>query len=177
MLMANATAANVGLRLGAQAGVHTPVSACASSNESIALGLDMIRLGRADVVVVGGTEACIHPMPIACFAQMQAMSRRNDEPERASRPWDVDRDGFVLGEGAAMLVLETLEHAQARGARIYGELAGAGITADAHDMVQPNPTGDTQARAMTLRAARGRARPPATSCTSTPTPPPPRRAT
>ena len=95
--------------------MHTPVSACASSNESISLGLDMIRLGRADVVVVGGTEACIHPMPIACFAQMQAMSRRNDEPERASRPWDVDRDGFVLGEGAAMLVIETLEHAQARG--------------------------------------------------------------
>ncbi len=149
MLMANATAGNVSLRLGAQAGAHAPVSACASSNEAISLGLDMIRLGRADVVVVGGTEACIHPMPIACFAQMQAMSRRNDEPERASRPWDVDRDGFVLGEGAAVLVIETLEHAQARGARIYGELAGAGITADAHDMVQPNPVGDTQALAMT----------------------------
>ncbi len=148
MLMANATAANVSLRLGAQAGVHTPVSACASSNESISLGIDMIRLGRADVVVVGGTEAVIHPLPIASFAQMQAMSRRNDEPERASRPWDVDRDGFVLGEGAAMLVIETLEHARARGARIYGELAGAGITADAHDMVQPNPSGETQARAM-----------------------------
>ena len=129
MLMANATAANVSLRLGAQAGVHTPVSACASSNESIALGLDMIRLDRADVVVVGGTEGVIHPLPIACFAQMQAMSRRNDEPERASRPWDVDRDGFVLAEGAAMFVIETLEHAQARGATIYGELAGAGITA------------------------------------------------
>jgi 3-oxoacyl-[acyl-carrier-protein] synthase II len=149
MLMANATAANVSLRLGAQAGVHTPVSACASSNESIALGLDMIRLGRADVVVVGGTEGVIHPLPIACFAQMQAMSRRNDEPERASRPWDVDRDGFVLAEGAAMFVIETLEHAQARDAKIYGELAGAGITADAHDMVQPNPTGHTQALAMT----------------------------
>ncbi len=148
MLMANATAANVSLRIGAQAGVHTPVSACASSNEAIALGIDMIRLGRADVVVVGGTEGVIHPLPIASFAQMQAMSRRNDEPERASRPWDVDRDGFVLGEGAAMLVIETLEHAQGRGARIYGELAGAGITADAHDMVQPNPTGETQARAM-----------------------------
>jgi 3-oxoacyl-[acyl-carrier-protein] synthase II len=149
MLMANASAANVGIRLGARAGVHTPVSACASSNESISLGLDMLRLGRADVAVVGGTEACIHPMPIACFAQMQAMSRRNDEPERASRPWDVDRDGFVLGEGAAIFVIETLEHAQARGARIYGELAGAGITADAHDLVQPNPAGDTQAAAMT----------------------------
>jgi 3-oxoacyl-[acyl-carrier-protein] synthase II len=149
MLMANASSGNISLRLGAQAFAHTPVSACASSNESLAHALDQIRLGRADVVVAGGTESVIHPMPIACFANMQAMSRRNDEPERASRPWDVDRDGFVLGEGAAMLVLETLEHAQARGARIYGEIAGAGITADAHDMVQPNPTGETQARAMT----------------------------
>jgi len=149
MLMANASSANVSLRLGAQAFAHTPVSACASSNESIAMALDMMRLGRADVVVAGGTESVIHPMPIACFANMQAMSRRNDEPERASRPWDVDRDGFVLGEGAAMLVLETLEHAQARGARIYGEVAGAGISADSHDIVQPNPTGETQARAMT----------------------------
>ena len=155
MLMANATAANVSLRLGAQAGVNTPVSACASSNESIALGLDMIRLGRADVVVVGGTEGVIHPLPIASFAQMQAMSRRNDEPERASRPWDVDRDGFVLAEGAAMFVIETLEHAQARRAKIYGELAGAGITADAHDMVQPNPTGRTQALAMTRALREG----------------------
>lgn len=150
MLMANASSANVSLRIGAQAFATTPVSACASSNESIAHALDQIRLGRADVVLAGGTESVIHPMPIACFAQMQAMSRRNDEPERASRPWDVDRDGFVLGEGAAMLVLESLEHAQARGARIYGEVAGAGITADAHDMVQPNPTGETQARAMTF---------------------------
>jgi 3-oxoacyl-[acyl-carrier-protein] synthase II len=149
MLMANASAANVSLRLGARAGVHTPVSACASSNESISLGLDMLRLGRADVAVVGGTEGVIHPLPIASFAQMQAMSRRNDEPERASRPWDVDRDGFVLAEGAAILVIETLEHARARGARIYGELAGAGITADAHDMVQPDPTGASQALAMT----------------------------
>jgi 3-oxoacyl-[acyl-carrier-protein] synthase II len=148
MLMANSSAGHVSIRLGARAGAHTPVSACASSNESISLGLDMIRLGRADVVVVGGTEACVHPLPIACFAQMQAMSRRNDEPERASRPWDVDRDGFVLAEGAAMLVIERLEHAQARGAKIWGELAGAGITADAHDMVQPNPTGETQVKAM-----------------------------
>ncbi len=149
MLMANASAANVSIRLGAQAGAHTPVSACASSNESISHGLDMIRLGRADVVVVGGTESCIHPLPIACFGQMQAMSRRNDEPERASRPWDVDRDGFVLGEGAVMFVIERLEHAQARGAKIWGELSGAGITADSHDLVQPNPSGETQARAMT----------------------------
>lgn len=148
MLMANAPAANISLRIGARAGVHTPVSACASSNEAISLGLDMIRLGRADVVLVGGTEGVLHPMPMAAFGQMQAMSRRNDEPERASRPWDVDRDGFVLGEGSAALVIETLEHAQARGARIYGELAGAGITSDAHDMVQPDPSGVSQATAM-----------------------------
>ncbi len=148
MLMANAPAANVGLLLGARGGVHTPVSACASSNEAISDGADILRLGRADVVVVGGTEAVIHPFPLAGFGQMQALSRRNDEPERASRPWDVDREGFVMGEGAAVLVLETLEHAQARGARIYGTLAGAGITADGHDIVQPDPTGYGQATAM-----------------------------
>jgi 3-oxoacyl-[acyl-carrier-protein] synthase II len=155
MLMANAPAANISLRIGAQAGVHTPVSACASSNESIALALDMIRLGRADVVLVGGTEGVIHPLPIAAFGQMQAMSRRNDEPTRASRPWDVDRDGFVLGEGSAAFVIETLEHAQARGARIYGELAGAGITSDANDMVLPDPTGVSQARAMSRALREG----------------------
>ena len=104
MLMANAPAANIGLRIGARAGIHTPVSACASSNEAISLGRDMIALGRADVVVVGGGESVVHPLPIAAFGQMQALSRRNDEPARASRPWDRDRDGFVLGEGAAMLV-------------------------------------------------------------------------
>ncbi len=99
MLMPNSPAANVGLAIGAKAGVHTPVSACASGNEAIAHGIDMIRLGRADVVVVGGTEAAIHPLPLAAFAQMMALSKRNDDPERASRPWDIDRDGFVLGEG------------------------------------------------------------------------------
>jgi 3-oxoacyl-[acyl-carrier-protein] synthase II len=149
MLMANAPAANISLRIGARAGVHTSVSACASSNESISLGLDMIRLNRADVVVVGGTEGVLHPLPVAAFGQMQAMSRRNDEPERASRPWDVDRDGFVLGEGAAVFVIERLDHALARGAKIYGELASAGITADAYDIVQPDPSGQSQANAMT----------------------------
>lgn len=148
MLMANAPAANIGLRLGARAGIHTPVSACASSNEAISLGVDMLRLGRADVAVVGGTEAVIHPLPIASFANMQALSRRNDEPERASRPWDVNRDGFVLGEGAVLMVIETLEHATARGARIYGTLAGAGISADSHDIVQPDPIGYGQSLAM-----------------------------
>ncbi|MHA6511978.1 beta-ketoacyl-[acyl-carrier-protein] synthase family protein [Tessaracoccus sp. Z1128] len=153
MLMANAPAANLGLKIHARAGVHTPVSACASSNEAISLGLDMIRLGRADVVLVGGGEAVIHPLPIGAFGQMQALSRRNDEPERASRPWDVDRDGFVLGEGAALMVIETLESARARGARIYGTLAGAGITADSHDLVQPDPEGYGQSQAM-LKALR-----------------------
>ena len=149
MLMANGPAANIGLKIGARAGIHTPVSACASSNEAIALGIDMLRLGRADAAVVGGTEAVIHGLPIAAFGNMHALSRRNDEPERASRPWDVDRDGFVLGEGAVLMVIETLEHAQARGARIYGTLAGAGMSADSHDMVQPDPIGYGQSLAMT----------------------------
>jgi len=148
MLMANAPAANVGLAVHAKAGEHTPVSACASSNEAISLALDQLRLGRADIAVVGGTEATIHPLPIAAFGQMQALSRRNDEPERASRPWDKGRDGFVMGEGSAIMVLETLEHARARGAKIYGTIAGSGISADSHDIVQPDPTGEGQSGAM-----------------------------
>jgi len=148
MLMANAPAANLGLALAARAGVHSPVSACASSNEAIAIALDQLRLGRADVAVVGGAEACLHPLPVAAFGQMQALTRRNDEPEKASRPWDRDRDGFVIGEGAACLVLETLSHARARRARIYGTLAGAGISADSHDLVQPDPAGLGQRRAI-----------------------------
>lgn len=150
MLMANGPAATVGLALGAKAGVHTPVSACASGNEAIALGIDMIRLGRADVVVVGGTEAAIHELPLAAFAQMMALSKRNDEPERASRPWDKGRDGFVMGEGAGVLVLESGEHAAARGARVYAEAAGSGITADSHDIAQPDPEGLGATRAMKL---------------------------
>jgi 3-oxoacyl-[acyl-carrier-protein] synthase II len=148
MLMANAPAANVGLAVHAKAGVHTPVSACASSNEAISLALDQLRLGRADMAVVGGTEATIHPLPIAAFGQMQALSRRNDDPEGASRPWDRGRDGFVMGEGSAIMILETLEHALARGAKIYGTIAGSGITADSHDIVQPDPTGEGQSGAM-----------------------------
>lgn len=153
MLMSNAPAANVGLMVHAKAAVHAPVSACASSNEAIALAVDQIRLGRAEVTVVGGAEATIHPLPLAAFAQMQALSKRNDDPEGASRPWDKGRDGFVLGEGAAILILESLEHAQARGARIYGTIAGSGITADSHDIVQPEPTGEGQSGAM-LKAMR-----------------------
>lgn len=148
LLMANAPASNIGLRLGAQAGLHTPVSACASSNEAISQALDILRLGRADVVVAGGAEAVVHPFTLAGFGQMMALSRRNDEPERASRPWDTGRDGFVLGEGSVFFVLETLEHAQARGATIHGTLAGAGLSADSHDMVQPDPSGRGQSLAM-----------------------------
>ena len=150
MLMPNSPAANIGLAIGAKAGVHTPVSACASGNEAIALGIDMIRLGRADVVVCGGTEAAVHPLPMAAFGQMMALSKRNDEPERASRPWDKGRDGFVLGEGAAVLVLESEEHAKARGANVYAEAAGAGITADSHDIAQPDPVGAGATRAMKI---------------------------
>jgi 3-oxoacyl-[acyl-carrier-protein] synthase II len=150
MLMPNSPAANIGLAIHAQAGVHTPVSACASGNEAIALGIDMIRLGRADVVVVGGTEAAVHPLPMAAFGQMMALSKRNDDPEGASRPWDKGRDGFVLGEGAAALVLESEEHARARGAKVYAEAAGAGITADSHDIAQPDPVGRGATRAMKM---------------------------
>ncbi len=155
MLMPNGPAASVGLAIGARGGVHTPVSACASGNEAIAQGIDMIRLGRADVVVVGGTEAAVHPLPMAAFGQMMALSRRNDDPTAASRPWDRDRDGFVLGEGAAVLVIESAEHAERRGAKVYAEVAGAGITADSHDIAQPHPEGlgATRAMKMALREA------------------------
>lgn len=148
MLMPNGPAAWVGLELGARAGVHCVASACATGAEAITLGLDMIRAGRADVVVAGGTEAVIHPLPIAGFSSMRAMSTRNDEPEQASRPWDKGRDGFVLGEGAGTLVLERADHAAARGARVYARLAGAGITSDGYDIVQPHPEGVGAVRAI-----------------------------
>jgi 3-oxoacyl-[acyl-carrier-protein] synthase II len=150
MLMPNGPAAWVGLELGAKAGVHCVASACATGAEAVALGLDIIRSGRADIVVAGGTEAVIHPLPIAGFASMRAMSTRNDDPERASRPWDKARDGFVLGEGAAVLVLERADHAEARGARVYARLAGAGITSDGYDIVQPHPEGAGFVRAVQL---------------------------
>jgi 3-oxoacyl-[acyl-carrier-protein] synthase II len=151
MLMPNAPAANVSLHIGARGAVNTPVSACASGNESIAIAVDQIRLGRADVVVAGGTEAAIHPLPMAAFANMMALSKNTADPATVSRPWDLARDGFVLGEGAGALVLESEEHAKARGARIYAVVLGAGITADAHDIAQPDPVGRGGARAI-LRA-------------------------
>ncbi|MFF9284617.1 beta-ketoacyl-ACP synthase II [Streptomyces griseosporeus] len=148
MLMPNSPAANVGIELGAQAGVHTPVSACASGAEAIGYAIEMIRTGRADVVVAGGTEAAIHPLPIAAFGNMMAMSKNNDDPQGASRPFDVDRNGFVLGEGAGVIVLESEEHAKARGARIYVEAVGQGISADAHHITQPEPSGTGIAAAL-----------------------------
>ena len=148
MLMPNGPAAAVSLDLGARAGAHTPVSACSSGAEAIGYAVEMIRSGRADVVVAGGTEAAMHPMPIAGFAAMQALSTRNDEPERASRPYDTGRDGFVLGEGAAVVVLETEAHAKARGARIYAEVCGVGMTSDAHHIAAPDPEGAGASRAM-----------------------------
>lgn len=147
-LMPNGPAAWVGLEFGAQAGVHTPVSACASGAEAVVVGARMIEDGRADVVLVGGTEAAIHIMPMASFAVMQALSTRNESPETASRPYDKSRDGFVMAEGAATLVLESEAHAKARGARIYGVYAGAGMTSDGHDIAQPEPEGRGATRAI-----------------------------
>ena len=148
MLMPNGPAAAVSLELGARAGTHTPVSACASGAEAIGLAMEMIRSGRADMVVAGGTEAAMHPMPIAGFTAMQALSTRNDEPEKASRPYDTGRDGFVLGEGAAVVVLETEDHARTRGARIYAEVAGLGMSSDAYHIAAPDPLGAGASRAM-----------------------------
>ena len=148
MLMPNGPAANVGLEFKAQAGVHTPVSACASGAEAIGYAMEMIRLGRADIVIAGGVEAAVHELPMAGFAAMKALSTRNDDPTRASRPYDKDRDGFVLGEGGGIVILESLEHAQARGAKIYCELAGQGLTSDGYHIAAPDPSGSGVTRAV-----------------------------
>ena len=150
MLMPNGPAAAISMALSARGGARTVVSACASSTESIVNAYDHLQSGIADVIIAGGTEAAIHPLPIASFAAMQALSKRNDDPTRASRPYDVDRDGFVLGEGAGALVLETEEHALARGARIYAELAGGAVTSDSHHITAPDPEGSAAARAMVM---------------------------
>jgi len=150
-IMPNGPAAAVGLRYTARAGVHAPVSACASGAEAIALALDLIRAGRADVVIAGGTEAAVARLPLAAFASMRALSTRLEDPATASRPFDKQRDGFVLGEGAAVVVLESASHAAARGARIVGRLLGAGISNDAHHVAAPQPGGGGAARA--VRAA------------------------
>ncbi|MFB7256672.1 beta-ketoacyl-[acyl-carrier-protein] synthase family protein [Streptomyces nojiriensis] len=153
MLMANGPAAWVSIELGARGGAHTPVSACASGGEALSLALDLIRLGRADVVVAGGTEACVHPLPLAGFAQAKAHSTRNDEPAAASRPFDTGRDGFVIGEGAGLVVLERAEFAAARGARVYARLAGAGVTSDAHHITAAHAPGQVRAIRTALASA------------------------
>ncbi len=148
MLMPSGPAAAVGLEFHAAAGVHAPVSACASGAEAIGVAARMIQDGRADVVLAGGTETPIHQLTMAGFAAMRALSTRNNDPQAASRPYDVDRDGFVMGEGAGVLVLESEEHARARGARIYAYVVGAGMTADAHHIAQPDPEGKGATRAI-----------------------------
>lgn len=148
MLMPNGPAAAVGMALGAKAGARTAVSACASGNEAIANAFHRIQRGEADVVVAGGAEAAIHPLPIAAFAAMHALSRRNDSPAEASRPYDTNRDGFVMGEGAGALVLESLESANARGAKIYCEIVGGSVTSDSYHITAPDPEGEGAARAM-----------------------------
>jgi 3-oxoacyl-[acyl-carrier-protein] synthase II len=153
MLMPNGPAAAIEMSLGARAGARTVVSACASSTESIVNAYDHLQAGYADIIIAGGSEAAIHPLPIAAFASMQALSKRNDDPATASRPYDLTRDGFVLGEGGAAIVLETEEHALARGARIYAELLGGAVTSDAYHITAPDPEGSAAARAMIAAVA------------------------
>ena len=148
MLMPNGPAANVGLELQAKAGVHTPVSACASGAEAIGYAFEMIKSNRADIIVAGGVEAAIHQLPMAAFGQMKALSTRNENPAAASRPYDIDRDGFVLGEGGGVLILEEYECAKARGAKIYCEIAGQGLTSDGYHIAAPDPDGGGVQRAI-----------------------------
>ena len=148
MLMPNGPAAAIGMEFKARAGVQTMVSACASSTESLGHAYDVVASGHADVVIAGGSEAAIHPITIASFNSMQALSRRTDSPETASRPYDVDRDGFVMGEGAGTLILETEEHAKARGAKIYAEVSSWGISNDAYHITGGEPGGQYALRAM-----------------------------
>jgi 3-oxoacyl-[acyl-carrier-protein] synthase II len=159
MLMPNGSAGWISMELGAQAREHELVSACASGAEAIGYGIDMIRSGRADVVMAGGTEAAIMPLNIGAFAVMRAMSTRNDDPERASRPFDKGRDGFVLGEGAGMLVLESLSHARQRGARVYAVAAGAGYSSDAYHIAHPAPDGAGVTTAISRALADARVNP------------------
>ncbi|MET4780079.1 beta-ketoacyl-[acyl-carrier-protein] synthase family protein [Glaciihabitans sp. UYNi722] len=148
MLMPNAAAAALSMNFEARAFARTVASACASSTESIANAYEHLQLGLADVIIAGGAESAIHPITLASFSSMQALSRRNDSPETASRPYNVDRDGFVMGEGAASLVLETEEHALARGAHIYAEVAGGGVTADSYHITASDPEGRGASRAI-----------------------------
>ncbi len=159
MLMPNGPAAAIGMDLAARGGVRTSVSACASSTEAIANAITRLQSGDIDIVVAGGCEAAIHPLPIAAFAAMHATSRRNDEPELASRPYDVARDGFVMGEGGGAMVLETEEHALARGAKIYAYLVGGAVTSDAYHITAPDPEGSGAARAVLAALKQAEAKP------------------
>lgn len=159
MLMPNAAAGNLSLHFGARAYARTVASACASSTESIVNAVEHLRAGLADVVIAGGTESAIHPITIASFASMQALSRRNDDPATASRPGSIDRDGFVMGEGAAVLILETEEHARARGAKIYAAVVGGGVTADSYHITANDPEGHGAARAVEMALAMADASP------------------
>ncbi len=159
MLMPNGPAAAIGMDIAARGGVRTAVSACASSTEAIANAIIRLQSGEIDVVVAGGAEAAIHPMPIAAFASMHALSRKNENPTAASRPYDVARDGFVMGEGAGALVLETEAHAKARGAKIYAELVGGAVTSDAHHITAPDPEGAGAARAVIAALKQANAKP------------------
>lgn len=153
MLMANGPAAWLSIDLGAKAGARAPISACAAGSEAITMGREMILSGSADVVVCGGVEAGVQPFSLAAFAAARAMSTRNDEPERASRPFDVDRDGFVMGEGSTLLVLEREDHARARGAVVHGVVSGAALTSDAYDIVGGDPENQARTITMALRSA------------------------
>jgi 3-oxoacyl-[acyl-carrier-protein] synthase II len=159
MLMPNAASAAISMHFEARAFARTVASACASSTESIVNAYEHLQAGLADVIIAGGTESAIHPITIASFASMQALSRRNDDPAHASRPYSVDRDGFVMGEGAASLVLETEEHALARGARIYAEIAGGGVTADSYHITANDPEGRGASRAVRIALDRAGAEP------------------
>jgi len=159
MLMPNAASAAISMSFHARAYARTVASACASSTESIANGYEHLQLGLADVVIAGGTESAIHPITLAAFSSMQALSKRNDSPETASRPYNIDRDGFVMGEGAASIVMETEEHALARGARIYAEVAGGGVTADSYHITANDPEGMGASRAIALALEQAGARP------------------
>src|SRR3989440_1644182 len=149
-IIPNMGAGWVSMELGTRGPLSSECTACAASNMAIGQGLDDIRLGRADVMLCGGTESAINQVGISGFGAMRALSRRNEDPKRASRPFDLGRDGFVMGEAAAIVVLEELEHARARGAKIYGELAGYGLSSDARHITEPDPTGTNPARAMKM---------------------------
>jgi 3-oxoacyl-[acyl-carrier-protein] synthase II len=159
MIMPNGPAGRIGIEIAARAGVHAPTSACATGAEAIAQAMDLIRLGRADVVLCGGAEAVIIPLAINAFANMQALSRQNEHPERACRPYDRNRDGFVMGEGAGALVLESAEHAAARGAQVHAAVLGAGISSDAHNIAAPPDDGAGMRLALRFLLADARLRP------------------